>query len=101
MFGWGREINVQAECQFLTQREELPVFCLQREEPITKDGPKVLIDYILVGFFEPNDHWGQDLANIQVKRDILDMVCANESCGKLSYLFSGWFVDSIDWISSK
>lgn len=101
--GWGSEINVQKECPFLTGRESAPVFCLRlyQKDRISDNGPSLRIVYLLIGFFESQDHWGEKIALITVRRDVVDVACANENCSKLTFLFSGWFVDSIEWISSK
>lgn len=102
VLGWGSEINVQKECQFLTEREPWPVFCLHlyQKDRISDKGPALRIVYLLIGYDEPQDYQGEEIALITVKRDVLDVACANENCSKLTFLFSGWFVDSIEWTNS-
>lgn len=100
VLSWGGEINVQKECQFLTGWEPAPVFCLRlyQKEQISGRGPALVIAYKLIGFYETQDHWGEEIALIKIRRDVSDVGCKNNSCSKLWFIFSDWYLDSIEWM---
>lgn len=88
-------VKVSAECNYLSGREKLPVYCL---DPKGKSSTGNIESryYTLVKFSDPKDHWGKDIATIRVSRQIIKAECQKEiesPCNNRAFFSLGWFVD--------